>query len=97
MPLAGLDKLQGQLATQIFLGLQRVKEIFVTKVPVIQRFAFLAGSLLFTLVHSATVTLAHSDPSRLSLALAGDYRLTRSLLGSLRRSCVAPVYPALVW
>ena len=51
MPLAGLDKLQGQLATQIFFGLQRVKEIFVTKVPVIQRFAFLAlsCSLWFTL------------------------------------------------
>ena len=53
MPLAGLDKLQGQLATQIvhFFGLQRVKDIFVTKVPVIQRFAFLAHScsLWFTL------------------------------------------------
>ena len=42
---------------------------------------------------------AHSDsvwPSlALSLALWGPYWLTRPLLGSLRRSCVAPVYPAL--
>ena len=97
MPLAGLDKLQGQLATQIvhFFRLAARKGHFCDKSSCNSTFR-VSGSLLLTLVHSATVTLAHSDHSRLSLALAGAYRLTRSLLGSLRRSCVAPVYPTLV-
>ena len=30
------------------------------------------------------------------MALSGAHRLTRSLLGSLRRCCIAPVFPALV-
>ena len=64
------------------------------------------GSLMLYLVHPVTVTLltlthsgffllflAHSGS--LFLALSGAHQLIRSLLGSLRRSCVAPVYPAL--
>ena len=76
MPLAGLDKLQGQLATQIvhFFRLAARKGHFCDKSSCNSTFR-ISGSLLLTLIHSASVTLAHSDHSCLSLALAGVYRL----------------------
>ena len=41
MPLAGLDKLQGQLATQIvhFFGSQRVNDVVATKCTLLYHFA----------------------------------------------------------
>ena len=51
---------------------------------------------LFCYSRSFWLTPAHSDSLWLSRALSGTHRLTRSLLSSLRRSCVALVYPALV-
>ena len=55
--------------------------------------------MALSLALSVTVTLAHSDSLwltlALSLALPGAHRLTRSLLGSLRLRCIAPVHPAL--
>ena len=41
--------------------------------------------------------LTHFGFLRLTLALSGVHQLTRSLLGSLRRSSVAPVYQALIF
>ena len=51
---------------------------------------------LFCYSRSFWLTPAHSDSLWLSRALSGTHRLTRSLLSSLRRSCVALVYSALV-
>ena len=54
----------------------------------------LSDSLYYS--RSFRLTPAHSDSLWLSRALSGTHRLTRSLLSSLCRSCVALVYPALV-
>ena len=60
---------------------------------------FISGSLCHCHSHSLRLTRAHSDSVSLSVALSlalwGPHWLTRPLLGLLRRSCVAPVYPAL--
>ena len=84
-------------------GNLRAKKYSISMFPV-------SGSPLLPLAHSVTVTLthfcslwpfpAHSGSlcltlASLSLALSGAHWLVRSLLGSLRRSCVALVCPAL--
>ena len=57
--------------------------------PALAHSCSLWPTLALPLAHSATITLAHSGSLWLSQALI------RFLLGSLRRSCIAPVYPAL--
>ena len=80
-------------------GLHCIKDFFATKGNVFQRFGLtlaLSGSPCHCdSAHSDSLGLfllfsAHSGS--LSLAFWGAHRLIRSLLGSLRRSCVAPVY-----
>ena len=59
-----------------------------------------SATVIFTHFNSLWLTLDHSGSLRLTLALSlafsGAYQLKRSLLGSLRRSCIAPFYPALL-
>ena len=86
-------------ANFFFGGLHCIKDFFATKGNVFQRFGLtlaLSGSPCHCdSAHSDSLGLfllfsAHSGS--LSLAFWGAHRLIRSLLGSLRRSCVAPVY-----
>ena len=70
-----------------FFGSQRVKNISATKTTIFRCFVFLAHSDSLWLFpdYSASFRLTLA----LSLACSGAHRLTRSLLGSLRRSCVS--------
>ena len=86
-------------ANFFFGGLHCIKDFFATKGNVFQRFGLtlaLSGSPCHCdSAHSDSLGLfllfsAHSGS--LSLAFWGAHRLIRSLLSSLRRSCVAPVY-----
>ena len=59
------------------------------------------GSNLLFLTHSGFVSGSlchcHSRSFQLTLTHVGSLQLTCYLLGLVRRSCVAPVYPALIY
>ena len=75
-----------------FFPVCSVKDIVATKSTVFQHLVFLAcsGSLFPCDSDSLWLTLD------LFLTLSGALWLKRFLLGSLRRSCIAPVYLALL-
>ena len=89
-----VDKLRDGLVTHFFIssGRSSEKNIFATKKYHMSAFLAQSCSLWLYLWLSPSLwlwlTLTHSG----SLSSA----ITRSLLGSLRRSCVAPVYPELL-
>ena len=80
-----------------------MEEICAPKSTVFQCFPFLAHPCSLWLILSLWLWLTQSHPGSfqltlaLSLALSDAHQLTRSLLGSQRRSCIQPhpVYPAL--